>query len=245
MFRRTVDGVILEFGNTGVLRFTNLVMYDRLTESWWQEFNGEAIVGDMTGQKLEFLPMAMVSWEEFKESYPDGKVLSRPAVYDRPYGKNPFVTYDTRGNEFFSNIADRRLSPMQRVVGMEFNGEALAIPYTVLKELRVVQTTLSGQDFVVFFTENAVSVLDTSDIVKGRVVGSATVFDSRIDREKLTFMFQDNQFVDEQTGTTWNILGIAESGPLTGTQLEPLAHHSAQFWFSWVTFKPNTEIYSP
>ena len=83
-------------------------MYDRLTESWWQEFNGEAIVGDMTGQQLEFLPMAMVSWKEFKESYPDGKVLSRPAVYDRPYGKNPFVTYDTRGNEFFSNIAENR-----------------------------------------------------------------------------------------------------------------------------------------
>ena len=78
MFRRTVEGKgVLDFGTTGLLRFSNLVMYDRQTESWWQEFNGEAIVGDMTGTRLELLPLSIVSWKEFKSTFPQGKVLSR------------------------------------------------------------------------------------------------------------------------------------------------------------------------
>ena len=77
MYRRTVDGQVLDFGVSGLLRFANLVMYDRQTESWWQEFSGEAIVGDMPGRKLEILPNSIVSWEEFKKAFPDGKVLSK------------------------------------------------------------------------------------------------------------------------------------------------------------------------
>ena len=73
-----MDGELLDFGVSGKLRRLNLIMYDRQTESWWQEFGGEAIVGVYAGVKLEQLPMAMVSWSDFKASFPDGKVLSKP-----------------------------------------------------------------------------------------------------------------------------------------------------------------------
>jgi hypothetical protein len=80
-----VEGRVLDFGTNGLLRFSNLVMYDRQTESWWQEFNGEAIVGDMTGARLELLPLSIVSWKEFKTTFPQGKVLSRDTGSRRPY----------------------------------------------------------------------------------------------------------------------------------------------------------------
>ena len=77
VYSRVVDGQVLDFGTTGNLRFSNLVMYDRQTESWWQEIGGEAIVGDLAGKKLKLLPQSIVSWADFKSSFPKGKVMSR------------------------------------------------------------------------------------------------------------------------------------------------------------------------
>ncbi len=94
MYRRTVAGKVLDFGTTGFLRFSNLIMYDRQTESWWQEFGGEAIVGDMVGTKLEQLYLSIVSWGEFKAAFPEGKVLSRETGHNRNYGSNPAAGYD-------------------------------------------------------------------------------------------------------------------------------------------------------
>jgi hypothetical protein len=74
VFERTVDGTVLEFGTTGKLRKSDLVMYDRQTESWWQQFLGEAIVGEMTGKKLRFLPARLEAWERFTARHPDGRV---------------------------------------------------------------------------------------------------------------------------------------------------------------------------
>ena len=90
-FDRTLpDGILLDFGTTGNLRNSDLVMYDRQTKSWWQQFTGEAIVGELTGTRLEFLPSQIVAWSDFKASHPDGKVLSRETGYNRPYGLNPY-----------------------------------------------------------------------------------------------------------------------------------------------------------
>jgi len=81
-----VVGTVLDFGTSGNLRFSNLIMYDRQTESWWQEFGGEAIVGEMVGKKLEQLFLSIVSWKDFKEAFPTGKVLSKDTENPRPYG---------------------------------------------------------------------------------------------------------------------------------------------------------------
>src|SRR5919108_343953 len=94
VFDRRVDGMLLDFGTTGRLRYSDLVMYDRQTESWWQQATGEAIVGKFAGRKLEQVNAPLVSWGTFKRSSPNGLVLSRETGFDRPYGDNPYVRYD-------------------------------------------------------------------------------------------------------------------------------------------------------
>ncbi|MBW8060354.1 MAG: DUF3179 domain-containing protein, partial [Solirubrobacterales bacterium] len=88
-FDRRVDGRLLSFGTTGNLRKSDLIMYDRETESWWQQITAQAVVGALTGEKLDAIPSQILSWEEFKRLHPDGRVLSPQTGYDRPYGQNP------------------------------------------------------------------------------------------------------------------------------------------------------------
>ena len=114
MYRRTVGGQTLDFGTSGNLRHSNLVMYDRQTESWWQELGGEAIVGDLTGQKLEQLYLSIVSWEEFKGSFPEGKAPSRDTGHSRPYGINPYAGYDQDNPFLYNGPIDSRLELMER-----------------------------------------------------------------------------------------------------------------------------------
>lgn len=239
-----MDGKVLDFGTTGLLRFSNLVMYDRQSKSWWQEFNGEAIVGEMTGTKLELLPLSIVSWKEFKAAFPKGKVLSRDTGHRRPYGSSPYAFYDSAQSPFLYNgPEDRRLPALERVVAVERGGESLAVPYSVLEKEPIVHLTLAGQDLVVFFQKGTASALDARNIAEGRDVGSVGVFDPNANGKRLTFRQADGLIVDDQTGSRWNLLGKAESGPLAGKELRPLVHRSAQFWFSWVVFKPDTVVY--
>lgn len=86
---------MLNFGTTGYLRFRNLIMFDRLTESWWQQVTGEVIAGDLTGNQLDFLPTSIVSFDDFKLANPEGLVLSLERGYDKRYGSNPYYKYDT------------------------------------------------------------------------------------------------------------------------------------------------------
>ena len=244
MYRRTVNGQVLDFGVSGLLRASNLVMYDRQTESWWQEVTGEAVVGELTGSRLELLPWNLIAWEEFKEAFPEGEVLSRDTGYSRPYGQNPYVRYDTSYPFLVDGPVDGRLPAIERVVGIEIGDEALAVPYTALKEERVVEYKLGEQDLAVFYQEGLASTLDSRVIANGRDTGTAAVFDPRLDGEKLTFVVREGQIVDVQTVSTWNLLGKAESGPLAGRQLRPLPFLPAPFWFSWVVFRPYTQVYA-
>ncbi len=100
-FDRRLDGELLEFGVSGNLRNSDLVMYDRQTQSWWQQFTGEGIVGKHAGRELEHLPSLLISFADFRAAHPDGKVLSRETGYRRDYGINPYIGYDTSGGTPF------------------------------------------------------------------------------------------------------------------------------------------------
>lgn len=246
-FERTVDGQVLDFGTTGRLRFSNLVMYDRQTESWWQQATGEAIAGEFTGRQLEFLPAPTVSWADFKAAHPDGKVLSRETGYTRSYGRNPYVGYDDVDQSPFLYVGPKTpgaLPPMARVVTVDLNGEAVAYPYEVLQEVRVVNDEVAGMPIVVFWAPGTASALDTTGVATGRDVGAANVFSRQLDGRTLTFRLDGERITDEQTGSEWTILGQATSGELQGRQLETVVSIN-HFWFSWAAFKPETRIYQP
>src|SRR5262249_18257792 len=149
-----VGGEVLEFGNTCRLYFSNLIMYDRQSQSWWQQASGEAIVGARTGTRLVFRPASLISWGDFRSAFPAGKVLSRQTGFDRTYGRNPYVGYDDTSNppEYYAGPETPDAMPqVARVLGVDLGGESVAYPYDLLKKARVVNDRVGETDVVVLW----------------------------------------------------------------------------------------------
>jgi hypothetical protein len=249
-FDRRHGDRLLDFGTTGWLRHSDLVMYDRQTETWWQQASGEAIVGELAGEELRFLPAQTVSWGDFKAAYPDGQVLSRDTGYGRDYGRNPYVGYDDLEggkpwSHFFLKKTDNRLRPMERVVAVLAGDRTMAFPFSILADVRVVNDEVDGRPIVILWAPGTASGLDAPQVADGRDVGASGVFDRRLGGRELTFEpLTPGRFRDRETGTEWNILGQGLSGPLQGRVLRPVSHGD-YFWFAWAAFRPETRIWSP
>jgi hypothetical protein len=244
-YPRTVEGQVLDFGTSGSLYNSALVMYDRQTESLWLHFEGLAFEGPLEGTRLEFIPVQILSFEQFREEHPQGLVLSRDTGHNRDYGQNPYALYDTSNRPFlFDGEIDPRLEAIARVVGVEVGGEPVAFPYEILTApggAAIVHDTVGGDDIVVFWKAGVRSALDEPRIEEGRDVGSSGVFIPEVDGRTLTFRAEGDRILDEETGSTWSLAGRATSGPLAGAELERIAHLDT-FWFAWSSHKPDTRI---
>jgi hypothetical protein len=178
VFDRRVRGRTLDFGTTGNLRNSDLVMYDRQTESWWQQFGGDAIAGSYTGAELDLLPAHIVGWGEFARRHPDGKVLSRNTGSERAYGRNPYPGYDDVDSPpIFStpNARDRRLPAKERVVFIERGDDTIAVPFSVLAKRKLIRVEAGGEQLDVRWLPGVRSALDDGEIASSRTVGSAEV----------------------------------------------------------------------
>jgi len=245
--KRTVNGQILDFGTTGRLRYSNLIMYDRQTETWWQQATGEAIVGDLLGAQLEFYPATIIAWDDFKNQFPNGKVLSQETGYDRNYGQNPYFGYDDVNSSPFLYDGPKtpeKLPPIARVLAIDLQDETVAYPYDVLKVAVAVNDVVGGVKVAVFWQAGVASPLDTNDTATGRDIGTAAAFSRVLENQTLTFILEGGSIKDQETGSTWDIFGNAIDGELTGAHLSPIVAVN-HFWFSWVAFKPETRIYQP
>ena len=246
-FERRLDERVLDFGTTGRLRNSNLIMYDRQTESWWQQASGEAIAGALAGRRLAFYPAAIVSWETFRAAHPGGRVLSTDTGHNRPYGRNPYAGYDDVRSSPFLYRGPRTpdvLLPMARVLTVERGGEAAAYPYETLADVRVVNDEVGATPIVVFWMPGTASALDAGTVAAGRDVGSALAYERTLEGQLLTFAFEAPGWVDAETGSRWDLLGRAVEGPLAGAQLAPVVAVD-HFWFSWAAFQPYARLYVP
>ena len=168
VFERTVDGRVLEFGTTGKLRHSDLVMYDRQTDSWWQQFVGEGIVGEMTGKVLTMVASRQESLARFRARAPDGKILVPNDKGMRQYGTNPYVYYDTASAPFlYRGAMPKGIKPMARVVAVGSQAWSLAL-------LRDKGSIISG-DLTLKWEAGQNSALDSRSIAQGRDVGNVTV----------------------------------------------------------------------
>jgi uncharacterized protein DUF3179 len=244
VFTRTVDGEVTTFGTTGKLHYSDLVMYDSTTESWWQQLTGEAIVGDRVGTQLTALPSQVVSFVDFKTRFHDGKVLSRDTGMSRRYGSNPYTGYDSNNSPFLYSGPDTpaALKPIERVVIVQQDQNATVYAYSLLAKQQVVNDVVGTQRVVIFWKAGTSSALDSPAVSGGRDIGSTGVFDPRADGRLLTFEARGDGFVDGETGSMWNILGQAVEGRLKGQQLTSLVHGDF-FWFAWAAFRPDSKIY--
>jgi len=166
VFDRELDGTIYDFGTTGKLRNSDLVMYDRQTETWWQQFTGEAIAGGLAGQKLRILPSRLQSITLFRSRFPNGEVLL-PAYSNANAYQNPYQGYDrSRAPFLYSGRLPRDIRPMARVVAVEDRAWAL--------ERLVEELMIEEGDLILSWTPGQNSALDRVNVADGRDVGNVT-----------------------------------------------------------------------
>ena len=246
VFDRRYEGEVLDFGTTGLLRMSDLVMYDRQSESWWQQFSGKAIVGSYVGSELKRIHSSIVSFESFQSGFPQGQVLSRDTGFDRPYGRNPYIGYDDihQSPFLFNGKIDSRLPPMERVLSVTIGDGNKIYPLTTLSSIKVVNDSFKSTPIVIFAPSELLSVLDSSNIANSRKVAEVTAWNRGSDAYEipLSFHIENGQVRDEQTGSNWNVLGKAVDGPLMHTQLQPI-DSGVHFAFAWLAFNPDSEIY--
>ena len=247
-FDRRVAGEALDFGVSGLLRNSDLIMYDRQSETWWQQLTGEGLVGEYAGVLLDIVPSQVIGFGRFAERYPDGLVMSRETGYNRQYGINPYTNYDSRaGRPFlFRGELDQRLgSAVDHVLAAIIGDSAKAYPFEILREQRVINDSIGDKPIVVFFQSGVASALGDSVIDSARDIGTAGMYEASFRWGNAAILREraDGTFIDEQTQSTWNAFGEAIDGELAGSQLN-WVHAFPHFWFAWAAFHPDTEVYS-
>lgn len=243
VYDRRLNDRVLDFGTSGRLYQSALVMYDRQTESLWAHFTAQGLVGVLAGQRLDTYPASIVSWASWRDANPDGLVLSRDTGFDRDYGRNPYPGYDDVGRQpfLFQGEVDGRLAAMERVVAVGRGADPVAVRLDQLADAGVVNVRLDGERITVWHLPGTGSALDDADTAGGRDVGATGVFRPEADGQPLTFERDGDVFVDDETRSRWNIFGAAIDGPLGGQRLEPVEHVDT-FWFAWAAYQPDTRI---
>jgi hypothetical protein len=230
VFVRDIEEQIVQFGTSGKLYNSNLVMYDRTSNSLWSQALGEGIVGKYAGKKLEKIPFELAYWDDWKKLYPDSKVLSIDTGFGRPYGTDPYGEYYTSSQLIFPvSYHDDRLGLKEVVIGVEHGNTFEAYKLQDLEDKGVINDEINGKAISLFS--------QYSFMVKA--------FDRSIDGQTLDFTYDlhTKKIKDRQTGSEWNFDGLAVDGQMQGKKLSRLPFDEG-FWFSWVAFHPQTEVYS-
>ena len=167
-FDGRIDGKAHQFGTTGKLRNSDLVMYDRQTDSWWQQFTGRSIIGIYAGTRLNMIPVRIQSFAEFQSENPDGDVLVPNNPGFRAYGNNPYVSYDTSKSPFlYRGTLPDNIEPMARVVVINAQTSPKAV--TLEKIRNDGEILIDG--VTVRWKAGVNSALDKQEISEGRDVG--------------------------------------------------------------------------
>jgi hypothetical protein len=231
VFNRTIDDrkEVVEFGTSGKLYNSNLVMYDRTSKSLWSQAMAEGIVGKYAGTKLERVPFDVAYWKEWKQLYPDSKILSRDTGSNRPYGVDPYGDYYTNSDVLFPiSNRDDRFGLKEIVVGFENKGQYKAYKLQEIEDNKVINDQVNGKS-ITLFSSYPFMIRAYDPIAEGQTL-------------EFTYNPKSKNFLDEQTGSEWNFEGKAISGQMKGKQLTRLPFDEG-FWFEWVAFHPKTEIY--
>ena len=231
VFNRTLeDGNVVEFGTSGKLFNSNLVMYDRTSESYWSQAMAQGMVGKYAGTNLQRIPFDVANWKEWKGLYPESKVLSRDTGSNRPYGADPYGDYYTNSQVLFPvSNQDDRLGLKEIIIGLGNSGQYKAYKLQDIEDKKIINDQISNKPISLF---SAFPFM-------------IRAFDPVVDGQTLQFEHnpQNNTFVDTQTSSEWNFEGVSIAGQLQGKQLNRLPLDQG-FWFEWVAFHPETELYT-
>jgi uncharacterized protein DUF3179 len=234
--RGTINGA--DFGVSGLLFQTNMVLYDRTGsgESLWPQMLRGARCGPKDGTVLPMFSIVEVTWSGWQKLHRDTKVVTSNTEYTRNYQSYPYGLYDRPSNNDLlfpiQQTIDSRREPKERVLGVPDGTGGVAYPFGSLDELgevAVVEGSTSTDDFVVLWE---------------REVEGAMAFRPRLDGGPVTLSVVDGKITDAETGSEWRMDGVAISGPLIGRSLEPIEDAFVAFWFAWPAFYPDLELWS-
>ena len=182
-FDRRVEGEVLDFGVSGNLRHSDLIMWDRQTETWWQQATGEGIVGRHAGVFLRALPMSVISFADFKRSFPDADILTEETGFSYIYGNNPFPNYDSGSAPALLPLARRLPPPRPRTRRGALGRRRSPSPFPTRRSPRSRLRTvdLAGTEVVVFWAPGTLSALDDFEIAASRDIGSAAAYLPEVD----------------------------------------------------------------
>ena len=227
VFDRNVDGKITEFGTSGKLYNSNLVMYDRNTDSQWSQALGVAITGQMTGYTLKRIPFDVARWSDWKSLYPDTLVLTTDTGFFRSYGSDPYGNYYTDSRIIFPvENKDDRLFLKEKILGFD-NGIYKAYKLSDIEQKKVINDSIGDKKIVL------ISLYPEM----------ARAFNRVLDEQVLEFEYSHEKIIDIQTRSTWNFDGESIEGPLKGGKLQREVYNPG-FWFEWAAFHPDTLLYS-
>ncbi len=224
---RAQGGTPLTFGTTGLLYNSNLVMYDRETNSRYPQILGLGITGPNKGVELEQVHATTTTWARWKAAHPDTLVLSQDTGYARDYSFYPYGDYDTNGSVYFPvAYKSPRFGPKTQVTGARLGLDSATFVKDQLRVTVVANLTLGGQPVVAFYDGSV-------DFVR--------VFSRKVKDSTYTFGFENSLIVDQETGSVWSGQGVATNGPLVNTSLTPV-NHLQVMWFGWYAFHPGTTV---
>ena len=227
VFERIIDGQEVEFGTSGKLYNSNLLMYDRYTESYWSQALGIAVKGDLTGYQLNLIPFDVITWGDWKQMHPDTKVLTTDTGHIRSYATDPYGNYYTEPRIMFPvENNDDRLHPKEIIIGFNLDDVYKAYKQNDIEKEVLINDSIGDIPIMLtsFFSENSRAFL--------RIV----------DDETLNFVYSNGKILDSETLSEWNYDGLSVSGIYQGKQLERLPIEPG-FWFEWVAFHPQTLVY--
>ncbi len=265
--RPTVNNRILEFGVSGRLYKSDLVMYDRQTGSFWSQLEGRAIIGPLSGRELELVPAEMLTWRVWKTRFDLGLVLARPTIYTA-VGGAPARTPDEKEARSRRPGAPQIIDPSSGTVAQEnFLRDYESDPYSLYKantldtfgtpfsDTRLAPKTLIWGLVIerrakAYLPQAVASWGALNDQIAHQPIlilwdadaESVKFFARRLAERTLSFNRRDGQIIDTETQSIWNSEGEAISGALQGTKLKRLSGIFA-FWFAWLAFYPDTELY--
>ena len=227
VFERIIDNQEVEFGTSGKLYNSNLLMYDRLTESYWSQALGMAVTGELSGYQLDLVPFDVITWGDWKTLHPDTLVLTTDTGHIRSYATDPYGNYYTEPRIMFPvEHSDDRINPKEIILGFHENDIYKAYKQSDIESSIIINDSIGKTPLMLvsLFSQNS------------------RAFERIIDDDILDFVYSDDKIFDSQTNSEWNYDGLAISGEYEGRQLNRMTIEPG-FWFEWVAFHPNTLIF--
>lgn len=236
-YKTNFGGRQLDLGVSGLLFANNLVMFDRtLGDIYGPQLSIEGRCDDFRGQSIDLLPVQEMSWRRWRELHPSTTVISQELPFAANYAFYPFGTYNDISDRqlVVQMVVDQTRPIKERVLAIRVGDGGRGYPFEELSKLgdvAALNEIVGGVPTAVFFEAN-----------DGQ---AALAFDARVGGQTLTFVADvaGRVFIDDQTGSTWTLNGVATDGPLVGEVMKTREDAATMFWFAWKFFQPNGEIF--